>query len=306
MAKTSNLLACAAAALALAAAGAASAGPKQDARVHIDRATKAHKAGNLEKALAELQAAHAIDPQPQLLYAIGQIYTKLGRCSEASDAYLRFLASGADASTAQVVKQAIEACKGQGAAEPAPTPAASEPAPPPPPPAPAKPAAPDSDDEDPLAKKSAAKPHEKPAPAARSAPHAKAAPRKRVAFGREQPAPPPESGSDVATKPWYRDVLGDVLVVGGVTSLALGGLAYRAARTDLDTAETVSTHERYTELVEGAQTKRLVGVALLGGGAVLITAGVLRFMLRDNHTEVRRVGMAPARGGGLLTWTRSY
>jgi tetratricopeptide (TPR) repeat protein len=307
MAKISNLLACAALALALAAPGAASAAPKQEARVHIDRATKAHKAGNLEKALTELQAAYAIDPQPQLLYAIGQIYTKLGRCSEASDAYLRFLASGTDASTAQVVKQAIDACKGQGAAEPAPTPAATEPTPPPTP-ATTKPAASQSDDEDPLSKRSAAKSHERPAPApaAKAAPPAKAAPRKRVAFGREQPAPPPESDSDVAAKPWYRDFVGDVLVVGGVTSLVLGGLAYRAARTDLDTAETVSTHQRYQELVDAAQTKRLVGVALLGGGAVLITAGVLRFMLRDNHTEVRRVGMAPARGGGLLTWTRSF
>ena len=135
------------------------------------------------------------------------------------------------------------------------------------------------------------------------APPGKAAPRKRVAFGSEPPAAPPPSDSP---RPWYRDVIGDVLVVGGVTSLVLGSLAYRAAVTDLDTAETVQTHEKYTELVEGAQTKRLVGVALIGGGVVLVTAGVLRFMLRDKHTEVRRVGMTPARGGGLVTWTRSF
>src|SRR5262245_48761600 len=111
MAKTSTLLACLALALVLIAPRDADAGPKQDAKAHIERATKAHKAGDEEKALKELQAAYGLDPQPQLLYAIGQIYTKLGRCSEARDAYLRFLASGADTRTAQVVNQAIEACK---------------------------------------------------------------------------------------------------------------------------------------------------------------------------------------------------
>jgi tetratricopeptide (TPR) repeat protein len=284
MPKISNLIACAALAAVLAALGTAGADPKQEARVHIDRATKAHKAGQLEKALAELQAAYALDPQPQLLYAIGQIYTKLGRCSEASDSYLRFLASGTDPKTAQVVKQALEACKAQGAAEPAaPAPAATA-------------TRPAGDGEDPLAGKSAA-----PTPA--PAPSASAAPSPRVALGAEPPAAaPPAEGS----RPWYRDVLGDVLVVGGAASLVLGSFAYRAAVTDLDTAETVSTHERYVELVDGAQTKRLVGVALIGGGVVLVTAGVLRFMLHDRHTEVRRVGMTPARGGGIVTWTRSF
>jgi tetratricopeptide (TPR) repeat protein len=283
MGKTTTLLACSALAIMLAAPGAADAGPKQNAKVHIDRATKAHKAGDLDKALTELQAAYAIDPQPQLLYAIGQIYTKLGRCSEASDAYLRFLASGTDASTAQVVKQAIEACKAQGAAEPAPPP--KEPIPTP---------APVNDTEDPLAKGQPAKPAPEPSP-----------PKKKIALNRELDSqqPPPEPGE---TKPWYTDVLGDVLVIGGVTSLVLGGLAYRAARTDLDNAEKAMSHERYEDLLDAGKTKRLVGVAFAGGGAVLITAGVLRFALRDKHTEVRRVGLAPARGGGLLTWTRSF
>ena len=149
MAKISNLIACVALAVVLAAPGAAGAGPKQDARIHMDRGAKAYKAGQLDKALTELQAAHALDPQPQLLYAIGQIYTKLGRCSEASDAYLRFLASGTDPNTAQVVKQAIESCKSQGAStEPAP-PAAE----PPPAPAPTAPARPVSATQDPLAGK---------------------------------------------------------------------------------------------------------------------------------------------------------
>jgi tetratricopeptide (TPR) repeat protein len=281
MAKISNLIACAALAIVLAAPRAADAGPKQEARAHVQRATKAHKAGDLEKALKELLAAYGLDPQPKLLYAIGQIYTKLGQCSDASDAYLRFLSSGTDARTAQVVKQAIDSCKPIAPAEPAKD--MEEPPPPP-------------NEQPPPAKPEPQVVETEPPP-----------PPKRVAMGRaaEPPSPPPMSDR---TKPWYRDVIGDVLVGGGVLSLVLGGFAYRAAITDLDTAESVKVkdHERYTELVDGARTKWLAGVALASGGAVFVTAGVLRFMLRDNRTEVRRVGVAPARGGGLLTWTRSF
>lgn len=271
MAKISNLLACAALATVLAAPRLADAGPKEEARGHIDRATKAHKAGDLDRALKELLAAYGLDPQPQLLYAIGQIHTRRGECSEARDAYLRFLASGTDVRTAEVVKQAIDGCK------------------------PAAPPEPVKDAEEPPLP-----PAKEPPPVAKVQ-----APPKRVAAAPEPRAPAGPPMSD-RTTPWYRDVLGDVLVVGGVASLVLGGLAYRAAVTDLDTAESVTMHETYDELVDGARTKRLVGVALAGGGAVLVTAGILRFMLRDSRAEVRRVGLAPARSGGLLTWTRSF
>ncbi|HSK01669.1 MAG TPA: hypothetical protein VK932_10530 [Kofleriaceae bacterium] len=271
MAKISNLLACAALATVLAAPRLADAGPKEEARGHIDRATKAHKAGDLDRALKELLAAYGLDPQPQLLYAIGQIHTRRGECDEARDAYLRFLASGTDVRTAEVVKQAIDGCKAAAPPEPA------------------------KDDEEPPLP-----PAKEPPPVAKVQ-----APPKRVAVAPEPEAPSGPPMSD-RTKPWYRDVLGNVLVVGGVASVVLGGLAYRAAVTDLDTAETVMMHETYDELVDGARTKRLVGVALAGGGAVLVTAGILRFMLRDNRAEVRRVGVAPTSGGGLLTWTRSF
>ncbi len=277
MAKTSTLLACLALAIVLAAPRSADAGPKQEAKAHIERATQAHKAGDLEKALIELQAAYGLDPQPKLLYAQGQIYTKLGRCSEASDVYLRFLATGADTATAQVVKQAIDACKPL----PPPEPAVDTEEPPP---------------KDPV--------QEPPVAKTEPPPKAKQPPPKAVAM-----TPPPERDPAPVpgpTRPWYRDVIGDVLVLSGVTSLVLGGLAYRAARADLDTAEGAPDHETYEELVDGARTKRLVGVALASGGAVFVTAGVLRFMLRDKRTEVRRVGIAPASGGGLLTWTRSF
>jgi hypothetical protein len=246
----------------LATASAALAKPKQDARPHIERATKAHHAGKFDESLVELQAAYAIDPQPDLLFAIGQVYTKLGRCSEANDAYKRYLATGASPKAAQVVQQAIEACKPRAATEPAPVPpTGTEPTPPP------------------------------TAGAARSP-------------SSPSPTPRPVSGHS----PWYRDVVGDVLLVGGVASLTVGVLVYRGAVTDLDSAERAPTHDRYVDLVDGARSKRLVSVALIGGGVALAGAGVLRFVLhgRRSSSETRRVTLAPAPGGGFITWAGSF
>ena len=72
-------------------AGSAAAGPKQqEAKRHIDKATKLHKDGKFADALVELDAAYKLDPKPDLLFAIGQIHSKLGQCTEATDYFQKF------------------------------------------------------------------------------------------------------------------------------------------------------------------------------------------------------------------------
>ena len=268
----------------------AAAGPKPDARMHVDRATKAHRAGKFEEALTELRAAYAIEPKPELLFAIGQVYTKLGRCSEAGDAYRRFLATGANPKSAPVIRQAIDSCKPRTATPP-------EPAPPPPttPPPAATPQPPPEPPPGPpqLTQLTPAPPAEP----VRAQPQRPAEPSPRPAP--RQPSPPGPS-------PWYRDVVGGALVVGGIVSIAAGTVVYRGAVTDLDEAEGSPSHDRYVDLVDGARTKRLYSVALFGGGLALVGAGALRFVMRSRRTEVRRVAITPARGGGLVTWSRSF
>jgi len=127
-------------ALILLAASPALADPKADAKKHVDKATKAHAAGNFELALNELTLAYTLDPQPMLLYAIGQVHVKLGHCDEAIDFYQRFLASNPGAGPAAEAREAIETCKKEPpAVEPTPPPQPEPPkqeAPPPPPPPP--------------------------------------------------------------------------------------------------------------------------------------------------------------------------
>jgi len=101
----------------------ADADPRSDAQAHVDRAAKLFAADKPAEALDALKTAYALDPQPQLLYAIGQVHASLGQCAEAKTFYERFLTTKPKppADVAAVAREAIKACK-EKAAEPTPVP----------------------------------------------------------------------------------------------------------------------------------------------------------------------------------------
>lgn len=84
---------------------------KAEAKQHVDRATQLHKDGKLADSLDELKTAYALDPQPQLLFAMGQIHVQLGECPQAIVYYERFLATKPGDDAATVTREAIETCK---------------------------------------------------------------------------------------------------------------------------------------------------------------------------------------------------
>jgi hypothetical protein len=264
---------------------------KVTAKVHMDRAAKAHKAGQFDVALVELQAAYDMKPQPKLLFAIAQVQQKLDNCPAAVPNYEKFLASTKDKQKQAVVKQAIAACNTKIAAAPAtpvePTPPAdpvvatigttSNPGTPPvePTPAPIDPV-PVVDNSPPL-------PEDNPLP----------------------PGPGIGGSASVQAKPWYKDPLGDMLVLSGVAAGAASIVFYVGARSALDDGESASTLAEYESLVDDAKSKRSLSVVFAGGSAVLIGAGLLRYALRDSG-ETRGVAIAPTRGGGFVTWTGGF
>jgi tetratricopeptide (TPR) repeat protein len=91
--------------------GTALANPKAKAGEHIERASAAYDQERFGEALNELMTAYALDPDPELLYAIGQIHVKLGQCTEAIVFYKRFLDSKPGANEAAIVKKAIKSCE---------------------------------------------------------------------------------------------------------------------------------------------------------------------------------------------------
>lgn len=57
----------------VAAPAAARADSAEEARAHVARATRAHKEGRFDEARVELEAAYALAPRSELLYALGQV-----------------------------------------------------------------------------------------------------------------------------------------------------------------------------------------------------------------------------------------
>jgi hypothetical protein len=55
--------------------------------------------------------AYALDPRPELLYAIAQVHVKLGECPQAITFYERFIASNPKPEHVARARQAIEVCK---------------------------------------------------------------------------------------------------------------------------------------------------------------------------------------------------
>ena len=92
-------------------AGTAAADPKAKAKEHMAKAAEAYKAGRFADARTELNAAYQLDPQPQLIYSIGQIYVKLGQCGDAIMFYEQFLDTKPARDAADTARQAIVACK---------------------------------------------------------------------------------------------------------------------------------------------------------------------------------------------------
>lgn len=218
--------------------------PKEEAQGHIAKAMEAHGKNDFATALVELQAAYALDPIPDLLYAIGQVHVKLDRCPEAVAYYEQYLATKPAAQATADTKQAIETCNVTTA-------------PPPPPP---------------------------------------------------EPPPPPPAVTTTEPAAWYKDKLGGALVLTGVVASAVGIVMYTGARSDLDDAESAMSLDSYNDLVDSAKSKRLSSVVLVGGGVALIGAGVIRYYLLrgSSNQEARGVGVVPAQGGGLVTWTGQF
>jgi uncharacterized membrane protein YidH (DUF202 family) len=122
-----------------------------------------------------------------------------------------------------------------------------------------------------------------------------------LARTKSAPAPVvPRQGS-----PWYKDKLGDALVLGGVAATVVALVEYRGALSDLDTAEDMAlttNRVRYSELVDRAHSKRTTSVVLVGAGGALLVAGIIRYVLHDGTMDAHTVGVAPARGGGVVTY----
>ncbi len=107
---------------------------KADAQKHLEAAAAAYKEKRWQVVLDELNKAYALDPKPELHFSIGQVYVKMGRCSDAIVSYEQYIASGPNADNVAMAREAIDACKAAAIVAPDPGPVDPQPVEPTPPP----------------------------------------------------------------------------------------------------------------------------------------------------------------------------
>jgi len=249
--------------------------PRNTAKAHIDKAMKAHKAGKFDVALDELKAAYALDPKPDLLFAIAQVYVKLDKCEDAISYYEKFDAVTKDAQAKQVVAQAVDACKAKLKPEPPPPPDPVDTNPPP--------------------------PDRQPDPQPDRQPQPPPPPPDPTLGRREDPFAAGRSERPSGT-PFYKDKLGDAFVIGGVAAGAVSFVMWRGAVSANDDAEKATTLAGYNSKLDSAHSKRTLSVVFGGAGAALVTIGVIRYVTHGKKKESAHVGMVPTDHGGLVTW----
>jgi tetratricopeptide (TPR) repeat protein len=270
------------------------AGHKQDAKKHVDKAMKAHAEGKFDVALTELRAAYKLDPQPDLLYAMGQVYSKLGRCTDATESFEKFRKTKKnDATIGKVVDEAIAACK------PADTPFSdSHPAEG----STTEPAATEPAKTEPTTTEPA-KVETTPAPPVETAP---APPVETAPSPPAETAPPPPAEKPPTAPPgpghWYGDVVGDALVTGGIVAIVVSGVEYAGARSSVDDASNAMTLDQYNKSLDDAHGKRTVSLILGGAGVALVAGGLVHYMFHGKHAE-SGVAVVPTAGGGMITWS---
>jgi tetratricopeptide (TPR) repeat protein len=245
---------------------------KDEAAKHVTRSASFFQAGDYSHALEELQAAYLIDPQPGMLYSLGQINVKLGKCDDAVTWYRKFLDSKPAARPAQAAREAISACQKSAAQKPP-----AEPPPPPPEPTPAPPAPPPP-----------------PTPAPAPAP----------------PPPPPATPAAAPSGPvdhtpshraWYADPVTDVLLGGGLAAGVAGALLYSSALSDYNRADAAATYSAHHAAIESGKSARTDALIAGGAGVALIAGGIL-YRVVSAHDEPRVSVVATGRGAAI-TWS---
>lgn len=117
-----------------------------------------------------------------------------------------------------------------------------------------------------------------------------------------QPPPPAAPVTDPPEgKAFYQDVVGDVLVGGGVIAFGAGIALYLGARGTIDDAEKAPTYAEHQSLVDDAHSKRMYAVILGSVGVAAIGVGVWRFTKVGSDPNEKSVALVPTTTGGLVT-----
>jgi tetratricopeptide (TPR) repeat protein len=252
---------------------------KGEAQMHVDRASKLYDAKRYREALDELNTAYTLDPQPLVLYAIGQIHVALGQCDQAVMFYNRFLATGPGPDVAAATREAITACNRHQV--------------------PAAGSGGTSGDAG-----SAATPG-----GADSAGGAGSAASGGAAGSSDASATGSAVGAlgdatAVTAEPrWYDDHVADAMVGGGVAALLFGLALYADAVGQANGAGSAGSYALAQSELDHADSNRAFAVGFAVIGAALVGVGIHHYV---RHRHDHAITVAPAAEGVGLSWAGHF
>jgi tetratricopeptide (TPR) repeat protein len=95
------------------------------------------------------------------------------------------------------------------------------------------------------------------------------------------PKPRPAPAVSVETAPWYRDALGDALVLGGAALVAGGTISWKVGRNEAENTYGKTTYQAWatsSQQASHADTLQRVGIAAATVGGAAVIAGVIRYV----------------------------
>jgi tetratricopeptide (TPR) repeat protein len=234
---------------------------KPEAKARYKRGLEYYKMKEYEAAISEFEAAYAIDPRNEIMFAQAQAERLSGDCASAVVLYRRFLETNPPAVHAEAARTSLDKCEValHSTPEGDKTPPSKEP----PPPAEPPPVEPTSG--------------VSPAPV--------------------EPAPAsPREG-----RPFWKDPLGDAFALGGVASLGVGVGFYLASSSDASAADDAPSYSEHARLLDRAEQRRTIALVGLGAGSALLVGAAVRWFWPGPNEKATQVALdLRGDGAGLI------
>lgn len=132
----------------------------------------------------------------------------------------------------------------------------------------------------------------------------------------DKPSPPPEEKPAPAEPevvvpavlharreaPWYRDTVGDVLLVAGVTSAVVAAVFYNSTLDAGARTKVATDIITYANARHDAESSSTIAIVSMASSLVLVGASIIHYVVHDRR-QPGGVAIAPAPGGALVTWS---
>jgi tetratricopeptide (TPR) repeat protein len=234
---------------------------KPEARARFARGLEYYKMKEYEAAISEFEAAYAIDPRNEILFAQAQAERLSGDCASAVTLYRHFLDGNPPAIHAEAARASLDKCETalKSTPEGEKTPTSNEPPP-------------------------SATPPSAPADSTPAEPAATPATTATPAHGE--------------SRPFYKDPLGDTFAITGVIAIGVGVGLYLASSDDVSAADEATSYSEHARLYDRAESRRTYAFVGLGAGAALLAGAAVRWMWPGSESSTRTDVALDVRGDG--------